>query len=60
MLIVSCETIGAMASKKKRCSSPLSSIIFCDIAGEVSGPEAMMVNVGGISVTSSRIILIRG
>jgi hypothetical protein len=60
MLIEAAETSGAMASKKNRCSSPLSAAMADERAGEVSGPLAMMTGESGISVSSSRTISIRG
>jgi hypothetical protein len=45
MSIDSAWMTGAIASKKKRCSSPLNSAMDWDSAGEVRGPLAMMAGV---------------
>ncbi|MCE3289061.1 MAG: hypothetical protein K0R83_1073 [Caulobacter sp.] len=56
-------TIGAMASKKLRLSSPVSSRIASARAGEVRGPVATMTlsqSAGGRPATSSRAMVTSG
>jgi hypothetical protein len=52
--------MGALASKKKRCSSPLNAAMDFVRLSDVSGPLATMTGVLGISFTSSRTISIFG
>src|SRR5450759_500724 len=53
-------TMGAIASKKKRCSEMVNSPNALANAGEVKGPDAIIVGPAGIKVTSWRTILIFG
>ncbi len=49
-----------MASKKKRCSSPLNLAMDCERLSEVSGPLAMMTGESGISFISARMTSMLG